>query len=427
MQKVLVIAYYWPPAGGPGVQRWLKFVKYLKDFGIEPVVYVPENPNYPIVDDHLAHEIPKDIQILKQPIVEPYKWASMLSKKKTKTISSGVIQEKEPSFVEKLLLWIRGNLFIPDARKLWVKPSITYLSEVIEEQGIQTIVTTGPPHSVHLIGMGLKKQHQIEWIADFRDPWTTIGYHSKLRLTKASQRKHKELEYIVLNTSDKIIVTSNTTKQEFEKITAKPIRVITNGFDDNLGEIQMDGLFTISHIGSLLTRRNPKSLWKALQELTAENEAFKKQLRIQFAGVVGEEVLQSVKACGLENCVVQLGYLPHNQILEVQRKSQLLLLLEIDSEETKGIIPGKLFEYLNAKRPILAIGPREWEGGTIISETNSGAVFTPGDSAALKNVLLDWFELYQKGALVVNSTGIEKYHRRELTRALANYIQWESS
>ncbi len=427
MQKVLVIAYYWPLAGGPGVQRWLKFVKYLKDFGIEPVVYVPENPNYPIVDDHLAHEIPKDIQILKQPIVEPYKWASMLSKKKTKTISSGVIQEKEPSFVEKLLLWIRGNLFIPDARKLWVKPSITYLSEVIEEQGIQTIVTTGPPHSVHLIGMGLKKQHQIEWIADFRDPWTTIGYHSKLRLTKASQRKHKELEHIVLNTSDKIIVTSNTTKQEFEKITTKPIRVITNGFDDNLGEIQMDRLFTISHIGSLLTRRNPKSLWKALQELTTENEAFKKQLRIQFAGVVGEEVLQSVKACGLENCVVQLGYLPHNQILEVQRKSQLLLLLEIDSEETKGIIPGKLFEYLNAKRPILAIGPREWEGGTIISETNSGEVFAPEDSAALKNVLLDWFELYQKGALAVNSVGIEKYHRRELTRALANYIQWESS
>ena len=162
MRKILVIAYYWPPAGGPGVQRWLKFVKYLPEFGIEPIVYVPENPSYPIVDEKLVREVPDSIKIVKQPIREPYGWASLLSKKKTKTISSGIIKEKDPSFIEKVLLWIRGNLFIPDARKLWVKPSISYLAKVIADEGIETIITTGPPHSLHLIGLGLKKKYNIQ-------------------------------------------------------------------------------------------------------------------------------------------------------------------------------------------------------------------------------------------------------------------------
>ena len=192
MRKVLVIAYYWPSAGGPGVQRWLKFVKYLRDYDVEPTVYVPENPHYPIIDENLIQEIPEGIKVIKQPIKEPYAWASLLSKKKTKTISSGIIQEKEPAFVEKLLLWIRGNLFIPDARKFWVKPSIKFLSEIIEQEKIETIITTGPPHSIHLIGLGLQEAKKVQWLADFRDPWTSIGYHKKLKLSKASQQKHQD-------------------------------------------------------------------------------------------------------------------------------------------------------------------------------------------------------------------------------------------
>lgn len=427
MQKVLVIAYYWPPAGGPGVQRWLKFVKYLKDFDIEPVVYIPENPNYPILDKNLINEIPEDIQIIKLPILEPYALASIVSKKKTKTISSGVIQEREPSFTEKALLWVRGNFFIPDARKLWVKPSIKHLSGIIEQQGIDTIITTGPPHSLHLIGLGLKKQHQIQWMADFRDPWTSIGYHNKLKLSKTSQGKHKALEKTVLNTADKIVVTSGTTKTEFEQITNKPIKVITNGFDDVHKDTELDKDFTISHIGSLLTGRNPIHFWEAIKILIDENESFKKRLKIQLVGVVGEEVLETVKQNGLESHVEQLGYLSHSDVLKTQQKSQVLLLLEIDSEETKGIIPGKLFEYLNANRPILAIGPAEWEAGRIVKEANAGAVFKQSDTTTLKDLLLTWFGTYQKGQLFSNSKGIQQYHRKELTKALANFIKWESS
>ncbi|MER3373742.1 MAG: glycosyl transferase family 1 [Allomuricauda sp.] len=422
MQKVLVITYYWPPAGGPGVQRWLKFTKYLPEFGFQPIVYIPENPSYPIIDDDLEAEVPKGIQILKQPIKEPYGWAGLLSKKKTKTISSGIIQEKDPSVLEKVLLWIRGNFFIPDARKLWVKPSIGYLAKVIADEGIQTIITTGPPHSVHLIGLGLKEKYSIQWIADFRDPWTSIGYHKKLRLSKTSEKKHKKLEAEVLTSADKIVVTSHLTKQEFEGITDKPIKVITNGYDDELTPIPLDSKFTISHMGSLLTGRNPIALWKVIKELIQENEAFKNALQIQLAGVVGEEVLQSVREFGLESYVKPLGYLSHDTVLEIQQKSQLLLLLEIDSEETKGIIPGKLFEYFNAKRPILAIGPEGWEAGSLVERTKSGSVCVQYDAACLKNVLLDWFGSYQKGELRCDSKGVEQFHRKALTESLAKFI-----
>ncbi|WP_127136578.1 glycosyltransferase [Flagellimonas oceanensis] len=422
MRKILVIAYYWPPAGGPGVQRWLKFTKYLPEFGLEPIVYVPENPSYPLVDEKLVAEVPSSIKVLKQPIKEPYAWASLLSKKKTKTISSGIIKEKNPSFIEKVLLWIRGNFFIPDARKLWVRPSISYLAKVIAEEGIETIITTGPPHSLHLIGLGLKKKYHIQWIADFRDPWTSIGYHKKLRLTEYARLKHKALEKGVLLKADKIVVTSNTTKTEFEAITPKPIKVITNGFDEELSPTELDSKFTVSHIGSLLTGRNPLGFWQALQELIAENEVFGKALKVQLAGVVGEEVLHSIKDFGLDAHVEQLGYLSHDKVLETQQKSQVLLLLEIDSEETQGIIPGKLFEYLNAKRPILAIGPKGWEAGAMVEEHHAGTMCLHTEVAHIKRVLLKAFHQYENGTLVCNSEGVEQYHRKALTESLAKFI-----
>ncbi|MCB0372991.1 MAG: glycosyltransferase family 4 protein [Muricauda sp.] len=422
MQKVLVIAYYWPPAGGPGVQRWLKFVKYLPDFDIQPIVYVPENPSYPLVDEDLVNGVPEGIRVLKEPIKEPYAWASLLSKKKTKTISSGIIPDKQPTLVEKVLLWVRGNFFIPDARKFWVKPSIHFLAKVIADEGIKTIITTGPPHSLHLIGLGLKKRYDIHWIADFRDPWTSIGYHKKLRLTSFARRKHQNLEREVLVSADKIVVTSHTTKKEFEAITPKPIKVITNGYDDDLQPVSLDSKFTISHIGSLLTGRNPKGLWQAIKELIAENEAFQNALSIQLAGVVGEEVLQSIQELGLESSTKVLGYLSHEKVLELQQKSQVLLVLEIDSEETKGIIPGKLFEYLNAKRPILAIGPKDWEAGEMVEHSEAGAFYHQEDTVGIKTVLLDWFNRYEKGNLECHSKGVEKFHRKALTESLAKFI-----
>ncbi|CAM4342124.1 glycosyltransferase family 4 protein [Zobellia roscoffensis] len=423
MKKVLIITYYWPPAGGPGVQRWLKFVKYLRNFDIEPIVYIPEKPHYPIEDATLTSEIPKDLKVYSQPLFEPYGLAKLFSSKKTKRISSGIIQTKNQSFFEKTMLWVRGNFFIPDARKYWVKPSVKYLTEVLSKENINTIITTGPPHSVHLIGKQLKKDTGVTWLADFRDPWTSIGYHKELKLTSSSEKKHKELEHDVLNEADRILVTSHTTKLEFEQITNQSISVITNGYDsDYQGDAHLDRRFTISHIGSLLTGRNPKNLWQVLSRLAAEDAVFRGDLQLEFMGVVSQDVMDSMYRFELGPYIKMLGYGSHAEAQHKQQRSQLLLMVEIDSEETKGIIPGKLFEYMIAKRPILAIGPEGWEAGSIIKDMNAGEVFNYEAQAELKKTILEWYTAFKKDRIISESTGIEKYSRKALTQELSKLL-----
>ncbi len=423
MKKVLIITYYWPPAGGPGVQRWLKFVKYLRDFEVEPVVYVPENPHYPIVDSSLEQEIPKNITIYKQSLFEPYGLAKILSSKKTKRISSGIIQVRNQSVLEKAMLWVRGNFFIPDARKYWVKPSIKFLSEVLDKENIDTVITTGPPHSVHLIGQQLKAEKGVKWLADFRDPWTSIGYHKKLKLTASSKKKHKALERSVVNQADQIIVTSPATQREFQQITQQPITVITNGHDsDYEGGAHLDKDFTISHIGSLLTGRNPKNLWKVLSRIASENSVFRADLQLEFMGVVSKDVMDSLYRFELGPYIKMRGYGSHAEAQRRQQRSQVLLLVEIDSEETKGIIPGKLFEYMAAQRPILALGPKDWEAGKIIQETQSGAVYDYRSNDELKKTVLAWYAAFKKQNLSSKAKNIEKYGRRALTEKLAKII-----
>ncbi|NNE32221.1 MAG: glycosyl transferase family 1 [Winogradskyella sp.] len=423
-EKVLIILYYWPPAGGPGVQRWLKFVKYLSEFDVEPIVYCPENPNYPITDETLIRQVPEQLTILKQPIDEPYRLAGLLSKKSTKKISSGVIpKRKNQSLAEKAMLFVRGNFFIPDARKNWVEPSVNFLLEYLKEHKLKTVITTGPPHSLHLIGLELKKILDINWLADFRDPWTTIGYHKTLKLTKSSEVLHAKLEMDVLNTADEIIVTSYHTKKEFSLKTNKPITVITNGYDHNPGvKIGKDKKFTLSHIGSLLSDRNPKVLWETLAELITESAAFSKHFQLNLIGVVSEEVLESINDFGLKSHTNIEGYVSHDAAIKFQLKSQLLLLIEIDSENTKAIIPGKLYEYIISETPILAIGPKNSDIEKIIHSTNTGTYFNYNQRIHLKSQILNYFKLYLEKNLKSEPKGVEQYSRRALTERLSTLI-----
>lgn len=422
-KKALIITYYWPPAGGPGVQRWLKFVKYLPEFKIEPIVYCPENPSYPLLDESLVNDVSNEITILKKPISEPYKLASLFSKR-SKTISKGIIpSEKKQSFVEKVMLFVRGNFFIPDARKNWVKPSVAYLSDYIEANNIETIITTGPPHSIHLIGLQLKEKQGVKWLADFRDPWTTIGYHKQLKLTKFAHNKHKALERQVLSSADHIIVTSNNTKEEFQLITKQPITVITNGYDvEKVKSFNLDSKFSIAHIGSLLSKRNPEVLWQVLGDLVKMNQDFADALQLNFVGAVSEYVLQSIEKQGLTGFLTNYGYVSHNEAIVFQKKSQVLLLVEIDSEDTKAIIPGKLFEYMVSERPIIALGPKDSDVENILKETNTGRYFNYNDYEDLKTILIQHFEAFKKGELQSNAIGIQKYSRRKLTETLSKLI-----
>lgn len=423
-KKLLIITYYWPPAGGPGVQRWLKFAKYLPDFNVQPIIYVPQNPTYPIVDKSLVNEVSDKLIVIKKTIFEPYQLAGFFSKNKAKKISSGIISSaKKQSLVEKILLWIRGNLFIPDARVYWVNPSVRYLKKYIQENNIDTIVTSGPPHSLHLIGLKLKQELELKWYADFRDPWTSIGYHKALKLSSYANKRHKTLEKLVLNTADTIIVTSKTTKTEFEAITNKPIAVITNGYDlEKITKQPLNEKFTMAHIGSFLSDRNPKILWEVLHELINENTLFADCFQLKLIGKTSQEIIDSIVEHQLYKYCNNLGYVSHIEALEHQRTAQVLLLIEINSEETKSIIPGKLFEYMVSERPIIAIGPKNSDFAEIITETNTGVFFTYNEKERLKKIIISYFDLYLENKLQVHPVGLQQYSRKSLTAQLAQLI-----
>lgn len=429
MLKVLVVTYYWPPAGGPGVQRWLFFVKYLRDFGIEPVLYLPENPHYPITDPDLVQEVPENLTVYRSSFWEPYGWARLFGRKKTRRISSGMIQRKNPGLVERLMLWVRGNLFIPDARKFWVKKAVADLPHILEQEGIAIMVTTGPPHSLHLIGLEMTQRlPHLKWVADFRDPWTDIGYHSALYLGKRARRKHMELEARVLETADRVLATSRVTAGSLGFRTPQPVAVITNGFDREPARgDQPEGPFVVAHIGSLLSGRNPGALWEALAKLVEDTPGFREDFRLELTGLVSGEVMESLRAHGLEAHTTVHPYVPHRDVADRQEKAQLLLLLEIDSPETRGIVPGKLFEYMAAARPILAIGPEGWEAADRVVASGSGAGYRYGQMQEILAQLRQWYDLYRKGALSVRPGGVAQYHRRELTGRLAKEILWELS
>jgi hypothetical protein len=416
--KVLIVTYYWVPAGGSGVQRWLKFVKYLRDFNIEPIVYTVDSAKYPIIDESLENDVPEYLEVIKKSIWEPNDLLSIFKKKETKT-SAGFLNPN-PTFFGRILQYVRANYFIPDARKFWIKPSVKYLQKYLSENKIDAIITTGPPHSLHLIGLELKKKTNIKWIADFRDPWTDIDYFHQLPLTKKAVKKHHKFEKEVLGNADATLVVGKTMKANYEEF-SKNIHVVTNGYDSAEKENEesvLDTKFSITHIGLMNADRNPKVLWKALSELSEENEGFKNDLEIKLIGKLSDKVLEDLAKYQFEN-VVKINYVPHKEVQKFQRTSQILLLAVNKVPSAKGIITGKIFEYLKAKRPILAIGSEDGDLAEILEKTNSGTIVDFNNKGAMKKTVIGLYESYKNNSLKVASKDVEQYHRKELTKQLS--------
>ncbi|MFA5299801.1 MAG: glycosyltransferase [Lutibacter sp.] len=420
MKKALIITYYWPPAGGSGVQRWLKFVKYFRESGVEPIIYTVENPNYPIVDESLVVDIPKEIEILRQPIWEPNNLLGFFGKKKNE--SAGFLNPN-PSLFGKILQYIRANYFIPDARKFWIKPSTNYLKSYLKLNKIDVVITTGPPHSMHLIGLNLKMELKIKWIADFRDPWTEIDYFQQLPLTKKAIEKHHFLENEVLKNADAVLVVGKTMREKFNKFNSNVVTV-TNGFDGEISEIavELDSKFTITHIGLMNADRNPKILWEVLSEIIAENKEFALDFELKLIGKADASVIDEITKNQLSKNVQIVDYMAHHKVVEFQKKSQVLLLLVNNVPSAKGIITGKIFEYLMAKRPIVAIAPLNGDVSEIINETNSGVVIDFEDKIGLKIAILELYAKFKQGNLSIESKNIAQFHRRELTKKVSELI-----
>jgi len=428
-KKILIITYYWPPAGGPGVQRWLKFAKYLPESGWKPVIYTPENPSYPLLDESLLKDVPQNLEIIKTKIWEPYQLAEKLNKSNKKFKAGQFDVGKNQSWKSKLSIWVRGNFFIPDARVFWVKPSVKFLEQYLKENKIDVVVTSGPPHSLHMIGLGLKEKFpNLKWIADFRDPWTEISYYKHLKLTKSSDRKHRQLESAVFKKADITLATSYTDAENFRKAGANVV-CITNGFDEEAkkqkSEIvkgQKNETFTLSYIGVLEQLRNPENLWKVLDELIKENKDFANSFTLKFAGRVDDKILQFIENSSLKDHLLNLGYIPHDKAVEEMANSSLLLITNFPNESSKGIIPGKIFEYLATGKQIISFGPDEADVSRILTETGAGKHFAYQDSKAVKEFILRKFELWKDGNLLENTQNIEQFSRKNLTKKLVEIL-----
>jgi len=435
MKKVLVIVYYWPPSGGGGVQRWVKLAKYLPQMGWEPIIYAPDEADYPLMDHSLEADISPDLQLIRNPIIEPRKiYAKWLGKgeKEAKPNQPSADEifyhdASQRSWKQNLALWIRGNLFIPDARALWIRPSIRFLKKYLKDHPVDAIISTGPPHSLHLIGEALHRKLDIPWIADFRDAWTEIEFFDKLMLSRWAENRHHKLERKVLKQADLSLVTADYWIDLYQKRGAQRVEVLLNGFDkDDFQHVQPtpNAHFALSHVGTLAHDRNPMSLWEALRELSDEIPTFRDKLQVHFAGKTDSLVKKSLADLGLGDHIHDHGYISHHEAISLMAASPLLLLLINQSEKNAlGRVPGKVFEYLAAQRPILCIGPEGSSIDRILQDSQAGESIAFDDKDGLKQSLHQAFTQWQSGAMPrTKEVLIEPYTRRAQAAQLSGFL-----
>lgn len=380
-------------------------------------MYCPENPNYLKTDESLLQEVSNEITILKTPVTEVSKFAF----RSKKTTTTGVANATN----NKLLSFIRGNFFTPDAKVLWVKPSVEFLTDYLTENPVDVIISTGPPHSMHLIAQQLKESFDIPWMADFRDPWTDLYYNKEFFQLGFAKRKNKRLEEKVLKSADVVVTVGNELKKYFERFNSN-VEVIPNGFDDEVEhdeEIELSQKFSLSYIGLLPKSSLPANLLMAIQCLIDENSDFKNDIELNFIGDIHESVSALIHELQLSNYTNFFGYVPHKEAIKYQKSAQVLLVLIPNIDGNKGIITGKVFEYMAANRPILALGPINGDLQSILTNSNAGTIVDYDDYAKIKSVIIDLYTKFKTQKLAIRSKGIEKYHRRNLTKQLAAIIK----
>lgn len=402
--------------------RWVKFTKYLRDFGWEPVIYTPVNPESQETDDSLLLDIPVGIEIIKTTILEPYgiyKW--LTGRKQSDRLGVAMMSDKKKKgWMSPISLWIRSNLFIPDPRRLWIRPSVRYLRNYLLKKPVDVIITTGPPHSMHLIGMGLHQKTGVPWVADFRDPWTNIDFYRELKLTAIADRHHRRLERKVLHSADLVLTVSPTMSEEFRLMGAQQVATLTNGFDSEPmpPSLPDNDKFILLHLGSLPSSRNPEGLWIAISDLIKTVPAFASKLQIRLTGKVDLKVSEAIQQYHLEPYTVFENFVPHNQTPNLLNSASILLLLINNTPNAKGILTNKFFEYLSSGRPILAIGPVDGDAAFILQETGAGEIVDYDNVPGIQMHLLRLFDLYSKQQLNLNTGNIEKYTRKHLTNEL---------
>ena len=411
MKKVLVITYYWPPSGGAGVQRWVKFIKYFKNQNIDPYIISvdPDFASYPVIDNSLINDIPENTNVYLTKTNEPYSFYKKINNNQTPY--AGFVNEGSPNFFQKIARFIRGNFFIPDSRKGWNDFAYKKAVEVLERENIDTVITTSPPHSTQLIGLKLKETLNIKWIADLRDPWTDIYYYKSMLHTKWAKRKDLNYEKKVIEKSDKIVVVSDSIKQllinKSNLIQESKIHVIPNGFDEDdflFPSTNEDRKFLLSYVGTITKDYPLDSIKKSIANLN---------ISIEFTGKADEPTKHLLNGiAGFNN------HVKHKESINLLLASDMLLLVIPKIANNKGILTGKLFEYLGARKPILCIGPTDGDAAKIIQECKAGKTFDYSD----ENGIYEFIETCMLNEFIFENKNYLNYSRRNLTKNLSKIL-----
>lgn len=428
-KKVLIIAYYWPPSGGSGVQRWLKFVKYLPQFGWKPYVFTPENPSAPVTDPSLLKDVPAEAVVVKLPIWEPYEAFGKLSKlfsgNKNSPVQGGSVNQGSSLF-SKLSIWVRGNFFIPDPRKFWVRPAVKFLRDYLEANNIETIVTTGPPHSMHMIGLKLKKQKpSLRWIVDMRDPWSEWGFLDSIQAGTRAKAKHKKLEHEVLTTADEVITITPFYVRQFERLSGRNVNLVTNGFDEedfkNFKIVRSDK-FLIRHVGIVNEKCDPRPFMNAVVAWCDENHAIRNTIEIEFVGQVNSGFRNFVESNPTLSQITRFAdTVPHEKLMNIYASSAVLLLILTGYKDAEGYMPGKLFEYLATGLPVLGVGPVAGDAADLMLRAKAGEMVESTDEQKMIDILQNFYLVWkvERERHDITQTG---YSRREITERLTGIL-----
>lgn len=427
-KKVLIIAYYWPPSGGSGVQRWLKFVKYLPTVGWKPYVFTPENPSVAIKDESLLKDVPAEAEIVKLPIWEPYeafgKLSGIFSGNNNGSSQIELVNSKRTSLFSKISIWVRGNLLIPDPRKFWVRPAVKFLERYIAQNKINTIITTGPPHSMHLIGLKLKeKNRSLRWIVDMRDPWSEWGFLDSIKAGNLAKSKHRKLERQVLTTADEVITITPFYVRQFEKLSGRKVTLLTNGFDEEdfaaFSPVRADK-FLIRHVGIVNEKCDPRPFMQAVEQLCNQHPEVKEKLEVEFVGQANQAFKEFVASNQLLRSVTTFtAHVPHQELMSIYSTSALLVLILTGYKDAEGYMPGKLFEYIATGLPVLGVGPTAGDAAALLKSAGTGIMLSEQQVEDIVDFILAAYHRWKKSETTHMRTDTSAYSRRALTGKIA--------
>ena len=423
-KTVLIISYYWPPAGGISVLRSLKISKYLVDNGWNPVVLTVGNPQYPIIDDNNLKHIHPECKVITADAFQPFSLYKKLTNRKKKDTLANVLNANsgKTGFIHKLSVWVRANFFIPDARSSWIKPAVKHASNYIKQHKIDAIFSDGPPHTNTVIAYQLSKKFNIPWLMDWQDPWTEVDYYKMFPIGKRADRKHKALEQACLKQCSAMTIVSPTWKKDVENLGAKNVDVIYWGYDkeDFKGLTKnITDKFIISHVGLLGEDRVSESLFSAISDLCIREDGFREKVKLVFIGTVTNRINELILKYQLESiCEIQ-SQIPRKEALQLILDSDINLLLLNIAENAKGRVPGKLFEYIYANNSILNLGPLDCDVDTILRELEIGTTCAYEDKAGIINFITKEFNKTQEETY---KRDLYKYSIQYYTKRIAEIL-----